>query len=48
LIKVASGSYALHLASMEYLRTRGEKPRPATYDERLLRAARALRLAIFE
>jgi predicted nucleic acid-binding protein len=39
---------ALHLASMEYLRTRGEKPRLATYDERLLRAARALRLAIFE
>jgi uncharacterized protein len=37
---------ALHLASMEYLRTRGENPRLASYDDRMLRAARALKFAV--
>jgi len=37
---------ALHLASMEYLRARGEKPRLASYDERMLRAAQALGFAV--
>jgi hypothetical protein len=33
---------ALHLASMSYLRDRGERVTLASYDERLLAAARAL------
>jgi predicted nucleic acid-binding protein len=33
---------ALHLASIEYLRARGERVALASYDERMLRAARAL------
>jgi predicted nucleic acid-binding protein len=39
---------ALHLASMEYLRSRGEKIRLATYDERLQDGARALGFALVE
>jgi hypothetical protein len=38
---------ALHLASMEFLRTHGQAPRLASYDERLLAAARALRIPIY-
>jgi predicted nucleic acid-binding protein len=37
---------ALHLASMLYLRERGEPMMLASYDERLVRAARALDLSI--
>jgi predicted nucleic acid-binding protein len=37
---------ALHLASMEYLRASGAKPRLASYDDRMLRAARALDFAL--
>jgi predicted nucleic acid-binding protein len=36
---------ALHLASMEFLRARGQDVALASYDERLLAAARALRIA---
>jgi predicted nucleic acid-binding protein len=37
---------ALHLASLEYLRARGEHPRLASYDDRMLRAAQALEFAV--
>lgn len=37
---------ALHLASMDFLRTRGQKLSLASYDERLNRAARALDIAL--
>ena len=39
---------ALHLASMEYLRAQGEKPRLASYDDRMLRGARALNFDVLE
>jgi len=37
---------ALHLATMEYLRGRGENLELASYDERLLAAARSLGIAV--
>ena len=37
---------ALHLASLEFLRARGQKVTLASYDERLNRAARALDIAL--
>jgi hypothetical protein len=39
---------ALHLASMDYLRGRGRPVVLASYDERLVRAARALEFPLFE
>lgn len=39
---------ALHLASVEFLRDRGQHVELASFDERLLAAARALRIPIFE
>jgi predicted nucleic acid-binding protein len=39
---------ALHLASVEFLRDRGQHIELASFDERLLSAARALRIPIFE
>jgi len=39
---------ALHLASMEFLRNQGQTVALASYDERLLAAARALKIAIAE
>jgi len=39
---------ALHLASMEFLRSSGQTLRVASYDRRLLAAARAMRFAIFD
>ena len=38
---------ALHIASIEFLRARGQKVELASYDERMLAAARALRIALF-
>jgi hypothetical protein len=38
---------ALHLASIEFLRARGQVVELATYDDRLLSVARALRIAVF-
>ena len=38
---------ALHLASMEFVRSSGQTLRLASYDRRLLAAARAMRFAIF-
>ena len=38
---------ALHLASLEFLRTSGQSVDLASYAERLLKAARALKLRIF-
>jgi len=38
---------ALHLAAIEFLRARGQTVDLATYDERLLAAARALGIAAF-
>jgi hypothetical protein len=38
---------ALHLASLEFLRDRGLKVELASYDERMLAAARALRIPLF-
>lgn len=38
---------ALHLASMEFLRTQGQPVELATYDERLARAARALKISLY-
>ncbi len=37
---------ALHLASMDFLRTQGQALRLASYDEQLLTAARALKIAV--
>ncbi len=37
---------ALHLATIEYLRGRGENVKLASYDERLLAAARSLGIAV--
>ncbi|MGH8521245.1 MAG: PIN domain-containing protein [Gammaproteobacteria bacterium] len=39
---------ALHLASMEFLRNQGQTVALASYDERLLAAARAQKIAIAE
>ena len=39
---------ALHLASMEYLRTQGQRVELATYDDRLARAARALKIPFYK
>jgi uncharacterized protein len=39
---------ALHLASMEFLRHHGQLPELASYDDRLLAAARALDFAVFD
>jgi predicted nucleic acid-binding protein len=39
---------ALHLASMEFLRTRGQVVQLASFDERLLAAARKLGIAPYE
>lgn len=39
---------ALHLASMEFLRTQGQRISVAVYDGRLLDAARALRIPIYK
>jgi hypothetical protein len=38
---------ALHLASLEFLRSRGQTIELASYDERMLAAARALRIPLF-
>lgn len=38
---------ALHLASLEFLRRNGQSVELASYDERLLRAARALGMPIY-
>ncbi len=38
---------ALHIASIEFLRARGQKVELASYDERMLAAARALGIALF-
>jgi hypothetical protein len=39
---------ALHLASIEFLRTRRQEPELASFDERLLAAARALGISLYE
>ncbi|MGH7771382.1 MAG: PIN domain-containing protein [Candidatus Binatia bacterium] len=39
---------ALHLASMEFLRKQGQRTSVASYDGRLLQAARALRIPIYK
>jgi predicted nucleic acid-binding protein len=39
---------ALHLASIEFLRTQGQRITVAVYDGRLLDAARALRIPIYK
>ena len=39
---------ALHLASVEFLRTRGQTVALASFDERLLAGARALRVPVHE
>ena len=39
---------ALHLASMDFLRTQGQVISLASYDDRLVAAARALKFAIYE
>jgi hypothetical protein len=39
---------ALHLASIEFLRTRRQAPSLATYDERLIAAALALGIPLYE
>jgi hypothetical protein len=38
---------ALHVASLEFLRERGQTVELASYDERMLAAARALRVSLF-
>jgi predicted nucleic acid-binding protein len=38
---------ALHVASLEFLRERGQAVELASYDERMLAAARALRIPLF-
>lgn len=38
---------ALHLSSVEFLRTRGQKLQLASYDERMLIAARALGIPLY-
>jgi predicted nucleic acid-binding protein len=39
---------ALHLASIEFMRARGQHIELASFDERMVSAARALRIPIFE
>jgi predicted nucleic acid-binding protein len=39
---------ALHLASIEFLRTQGQAPKLASYDARLVAAARALKIPIYD
>jgi len=39
---------ALHLASIEFLRARGQTVALASFDERLLSGARALRVPVYE
>lgn len=39
---------ALHLASLEFLRSQGQKVALASYDERLVRAARSLDFALYQ
>ncbi len=39
---------ALHLASMDFLRAQGQRVELASYDQRLLAAARAMRFGIVE
>ncbi len=39
---------ALHLASMEFLRAQGQTIQLASYDDRLIAAARALTIPLFE
>ena len=39
---------ALHLASIEFLRTQGQSVELATYDERLARAARGLKIPLYK
>jgi predicted nucleic acid-binding protein len=39
---------ALHLASLEFLRGRGQTVALASYDERLLRTAEALKIPLYE
>jgi hypothetical protein len=39
---------ALHLASIEFLRSRRQAPKLASFDERMLAAARALGIPLFE
>jgi predicted nucleic acid-binding protein len=39
---------ALHLASLEFLRGRGQRPELATYDDRLAEGARALGIPVLE
>ena len=39
---------ALHLASMEFLRTQGQNVTLASYDARLLTAARALKIPLYD
>ena len=39
---------ALHLASIEFLRTQGQSVELATYDERLARAARDLKIPLYK
>jgi len=38
---------ALHLASLELLRANGQVVELATYDDRLARAARAMKIALY-
>jgi hypothetical protein len=38
---------ALHLASMDFLRSSGQRVELASYDHRLIAAARAMRFDIF-
>ena len=37
---------ALHLASLDFLRAQGQKPTLASYDDRMLTAARAMRIPL--
>jgi predicted nucleic acid-binding protein len=39
---------ALHLASIEFLRAQGQAPKLASYDARLVAAARALKIPIYD
>lgn len=39
---------ALHLASLEFLRQRGLEPRLASYDDRMVRTARAMHIEVAE
>jgi len=39
---------ALHLASIEFLRSQGQAPALASYDARLVAAARALKIPIYD